>query len=806
MLVTGGTGSSGARLNSAELYDPATGAWSPLGAMNTARSYHAAALLPGGKVLVTGGGGKDWASSASVELFDPATLTWTAAASMARPRRQHSATLTPTGHVIIAGGFHEYTGIQTAAEAYEPASGTWRPAGNMTADRYQHTATLLTNGQLFITGGFSNTDQSSAELFRPYFQTVLEEGTQWRLVHINGVLDETGQAHATNLYMLQDSLGIEQSPLPDILKQALIDSAPPERSVAVVSQWIADEVRISLEQGALTPALEAIAEPADTSGSGEPGVMGPFGPCSDKINNSSKSFSIDSSYSKSKDLGKGFTGTLSLNGGVQGSATSEVQVRIKRHKIFWVCVPFAAQFDHARAYGNLKMDYGATVSGTVSYANPEKWEHNVAKPFLFSVFFMAGPVPVYIGFKLPIMIGFELKASITGSVQYTGSQSASGQFDYLCTLGGCNGNASYTQSGTPSTQPITGSVSGRIEPSIYAQVALRAYLYDEWLAYAQVGVRPFLRGDLWGYYGNNCGDADGDGTQETVDALTFDLDLQVYLTGQAGAFGKVLGEWTDLYHTPRYHLAFWDLIGSQALEPMLSGPGSVPANLAQSYNVKMRPCWPYADKVTHRLLWGDGNSTEVSGAPTSWTPATHTWAQAGTYGLSLTAFKDSHGRKFDATTLRDIQVTGGSGSANLALGAVSSASSTFCWGTGEHCYSASRINDGDASTLLGGNHSWANDEHTSLPQWVELDFQGLTTFRRIELYTTAGYEMQNYSLEGWDGSAWVVLVSVTGNTQAHRTHVLPVSVSYPKLRVVGKLGPSHQTVYVRVNEVEVYAN
>src|SRR5215467_897320 len=50
--------------------------WASTGSLNTARGYHTATLLPNGKVLVAGGanGGP---SLATVELYDPATGAWT---------------------------------------------------------------------------------------------------------------------------------------------------------------------------------------------------------------------------------------------------------------------------------------------------------------------------------------------------------------------------------------------------------------------------------------------------------------------------------------------------------------------------------------------------------------------------------------------------------------------------------------------------------------------------------------------------------------------------------------------------------
>ena len=176
VLVAGGFNRNTASVvGTAELYDPATGTWTPTGSLATARDYHTATLLLNGKVLVAGGApdAAGYSSFSSAEVYDPAAGTWATIGPMSSARQAHTATLLPDGRVLVAGGGDAGYFI-SGAEIYNPAAGDWTPTGSLVSARGIHTANLLPDGKVLAAGGNYNSfsaptivASSSSELYDP---------------------------------------------------------------------------------------------------------------------------------------------------------------------------------------------------------------------------------------------------------------------------------------------------------------------------------------------------------------------------------------------------------------------------------------------------------------------------------------------------------------------------------------------------------------------------------------------------------------------------------------------------------------
>lgn len=159
VLVTGGlvvVGTTAVFTNTAEVYNPATNTWTPMGLMNSGRVLHTVTWLSNGKVLAAGGSaaGFNPILQRTAEIYDPATNAWTLTGEMTTPRITHSTTLLMNGKVLVTGGSNDSGGnIIANAELYDPASGQWIAINNMASPRVIHTLTLLPNGKVIAAAG-----------------------------------------------------------------------------------------------------------------------------------------------------------------------------------------------------------------------------------------------------------------------------------------------------------------------------------------------------------------------------------------------------------------------------------------------------------------------------------------------------------------------------------------------------------------------------------------------------------------------------------------------------------------------------
>jgi N-acetylneuraminic acid mutarotase len=170
VLIVGGHETASGKLETAEIYDPASQTWSSAGSMSDKRGEgHSTTLLSDGRVLVFGE-----TDEPTAEVYDPATNEWSLVGSLSQARTSASSTLLPDGRVLVAGGLDATKAGQErldTVEVFDPATGEWSQAANMNQVHSNHKALLLEDGTVFLAGGMLT------EIYDPEADTWTSAGT-----------------------------------------------------------------------------------------------------------------------------------------------------------------------------------------------------------------------------------------------------------------------------------------------------------------------------------------------------------------------------------------------------------------------------------------------------------------------------------------------------------------------------------------------------------------------------------------------------------------------------------------------------
>jgi Galactose oxidase, central domain len=171
VLIAGGLGASGV---AAEVFNSQSGRFTRVGDLTVPRARHAACLVStpkGAQVLITGGEevnahGVGGPAHATAELFDPATGTFTPTGRMSVSRTNHTATASgDLQRVLVVGGIGP-DDMLASSEIYDGNTGQFSPSGSMSVPRSDHTATLLNGPHVLVAGGQnSNGVLGSAEVY-----------------------------------------------------------------------------------------------------------------------------------------------------------------------------------------------------------------------------------------------------------------------------------------------------------------------------------------------------------------------------------------------------------------------------------------------------------------------------------------------------------------------------------------------------------------------------------------------------------------------------------------------------------------
>ncbi len=155
----GGTGGDFRPVGTHEVFNPATGVWTPAAPLLTPRDHLGNIIAVDGKLHVFGGRWSGFASTSVTlhDVYDPATDKWTSAAPLPAPRSE-GAVAYYRGLILYFGGDCNDPKASAAfddLQAYDPRTDAWKPLAKAPVGLHGQGAAVVGDTVYFIGGGMS---------------------------------------------------------------------------------------------------------------------------------------------------------------------------------------------------------------------------------------------------------------------------------------------------------------------------------------------------------------------------------------------------------------------------------------------------------------------------------------------------------------------------------------------------------------------------------------------------------------------------------------------------------------------------
>ena len=190
---------------------------------------------------------------------------------------------------------------------------------------------------------------------------------------------------------------------------------------------------------------------------------------------------------------------------------------------------------------------------------------------------------------------------------------------------------------------------------------------------------------------------------------------------------------------------------------------------------------------------------------------------AGTHSIVANYGGDASNTASASAPLSQVVSSSGS-SVNVALasnGGVASASSTYV--APGYSFPVAAVNNGDRAGLNWGNGGgWNDATANTFPDWVQINFSGTQSINQVIVYTLQDnfanpvdpsatltftqYGVTDFQVQGWNGTAWITLGSVSGNNLVKRSvSFAAFSTDRIRINITGALAS-----YSRITEIEAW--